>query len=136
MIKNCYVYVISEAYTEKLRGLCAIKIGLAVDCKRRVKELQTGNARRLWLNISIGPMSEQRAARFEKLLHRRFKKWRLVGEWFNPEIMKMLCNNIDGRWYDGEIELFNSPPNPGEQAEYEAQKELDRSCVANAAKAL
>ncbi len=135
MIKNCYVYVISEAYTERLRGRCAVKIGLAVDPLRRVKELQTGNARRLWLNISIGPMSEKRAARFEKHLHKRFKKWRLVGEWFNPLIMSMLSHNIDDGRYDGDIQLFNSPPNPGEQREHQAQKDLDRICVMHAVKA-
>lgn len=134
MIKNCYVYVISEAYTEVLRGLCAVKIGLAVSPERRLRELQTGNARRLWLNISIGPMSEKKAARFERRLHRRFKKWRLVGEWFNPKVMPMLANNINGGWYDGEIRLYNSPLNPGEQREAKVQKDLDRVCAMNAAR--
>ena len=73
MISNCYVYLIQEIYTKNIRGQCAVKIGLAVDPLRRVKELQTGNARRLHLLMKIGPISDKRAVAIERKLHKRFR---------------------------------------------------------------
>ena len=87
-------------------GKQAVKIGLAVNPKRRVKELQTGNARKLALILTIGPMSEKKAAHLEKFLHRKFKRLRLQGEWFEPDVVRRL-QNLDNLEYEGEINIYD-----------------------------
>ena len=126
---NKYIYFIQETYTNKLRGESAVKIGIAVDPLRRIRELQTGNARRLHLLMKIGPMSEKLAAATERKLHKRFKKWRLVGEWFEPCVIKMMQSHTNDIEYGTEIAVFLPLPNEDEIAELEAEVELDRKLV-------
>ena len=57
-----------------------IKIGIAVDPARRLRQLQTGNAHRLAvLRLIDSPVN---AKRMERALHRQFKEYRTSGEWF------------------------------------------------------
>ncbi len=132
MVENCYVYFIQETYTRTIRGECAVKIGLAVDPLRRVRELQTGNARRLHLLMKIGPMSDKRAAAIERKLHKRFKRWRLVGEWFEPRVIKMMEYNMSDLEYETEVEIFSPLENKQAVYETETQKNLDRKSIAEA----
>lgn len=134
MIKNCYVYLIQETYTQQVRGDCAVKIGLAVDPLRRVAELQTGNARRLRLFMKIGPLSEKRAAAIEKKLHRRFKEWRLVGEWFQPCVISKLQNNMQDIDYETDVEIFSPPTNEDAEIERLAEQSLDRQLLIEASR--
>ena len=128
-MNNCYVYLIQETYTKTIRGECAVKIGLAVDPLRRVRELQTGNARRLHLFMKIGPMSDKHAVQTEKSLHKRVKKWRLVGEWFEPCVIKMMQSpNVIGLQVD--VEVFAPPINEDAAEEREAEIDLDRNFLA------
>lgn len=106
MISNCYVYLITESYSDRLKGFCAVKIGLAVDPNRRIRELQTGNARRLELLMTIGPMSEKQAADTERKLHKRFERYRLVGEWFTPKAFRELRDKPKFLPEDLDIKLF------------------------------
>jgi len=130
MIENCYVYLIQETFTGAIRGECAVKIGLAIDPLRRVKELQTGNARRLHLLMKIGPMSDMRAVSIERKLHRRFKKWRLVGEWFEPCVIKMMQSHTSDIEYETDVEVFLPSPNKDSMNEREVSIDLDRKLVA------
>lgn len=136
MIKNCYVYFITEVYTNRLKGKPAVKIGLAVNVERRVKELQTGNARQLEAVLAIGPMSEKTAATLERHLHRRFKRLRLKGEWFEPDVVRRL-QNLTNLSYDGDIEIFESEfMSDGrylkkKTKKIEAKQNLDRQLIAD-----
>ena len=56
-----------------------IKIGYTtVGLKKRLKSLQTGNAKKLHMVCSL-----KGGHRLEKQLHKKFKEDRLCGEWFN-----------------------------------------------------
>ena len=57
-----------------------VKIGIADDPERRMKELQTGNPKQLLL---LGKFDGARLS--ERLLHRRFGLLRSHGEWFHPD---------------------------------------------------
>jgi hypothetical protein len=56
-----------------------IKIGHSRDVEKRIKELQTGFPTKL-IVLALLPGSRST----EASLHRRFKKYRLHGEWFSP----------------------------------------------------
>ena len=60
-----------------------VKIGMAVDIDRRIKQMQTGNHRQLWIMASIPCDSRIEAAELERSFHRFFKKQKIRGEWFN-----------------------------------------------------
>lgn len=67
-----YIYVIGNE--------TAIKIGFSTDPQERLKQLQTANEQPLTL---LWSMERADAAQLEKHLHRKFKKHKLLGEWFN-----------------------------------------------------
>lgn len=71
MSEQGYVYFIST-HREK-----EVKIGWAVDVKRRLSQLQTGHPYELLVAYSApGTQADERA------LHERFSELRLHGEWF------------------------------------------------------
>ena len=78
-----------------------LKIGIAVDCKKRLKTLQTGNADKLILEWS---RERDDAAQVEAHLHRKFSKHRVGGEWFDgtqitvDEIIVASYNYIEYNW--------------------------------------
>ena len=57
-----------------------IKIGKAVDCQNRLKDLQTGSPDKLHLLKEIYTSDES-----EHVLHNRFSWCRSHGEWFRPD---------------------------------------------------
>lgn len=57
-----------------------IKIGIAENVDRRMKELQTGNAVRLNLLAKVAQTKDLN----EGLLHEKFSHIRMNGEWFEP----------------------------------------------------
>jgi hypothetical protein len=71
----------------------AIKIGKAVDVKKRIQSLQGGNPRQLTTLLVV-----QAPRRLEFELHRRFKASRLQGEWFasSPELLDCIASLRDG----------------------------------------
>jgi len=64
----------------------AIKIGKSNDPEDRLKTLQTGSPKTLYLIASIHCKSEQEAYTLEKKIHNKLCKQRLNGEWFRPNI--------------------------------------------------
>lgn len=60
-------------------GTYHIKIGIAANPQRRLKQLQTGNSHRLSVLRAIGCVEPRRV---ELGLHRQFRHYRKSGEWF------------------------------------------------------
>lgn len=58
-----------------------IKIGLAIDVRARLKDLQQGSPDRLSI---LGVMLCHQRGALERELHRRFDDCRAHGEWFEP----------------------------------------------------
>ena len=77
-----YVYFIRSGR----RKNNAIKIGKAMNIQRRLDQLQTGNPCQLHLLGYIRCDSVKHAEHIEKLLHDRFKKQNIRGEWFAGNI--------------------------------------------------
>ena len=73
------MYVISDGAN--------VKIGLSDSPSHRLKELQTGNPNTLHLVCSFAGNKK-----YESRLHRRFKKYRVRGEWYSlsDEIVKFI----------------------------------------------
>ena len=72
-MKIKYIYFIEEGLDGK------IKIGYSTNPSERLKTLQTSNPRTLRLLITIEGNEQD-----EKILHTKFSKYRLQGEWFEP----------------------------------------------------
>ena len=70
----------SFVYLIWLQGTSNYKIGKADDPGRRLKNLQTGHASKLYL---IARMECKDALRKESYLHQKYAKWRIQGEWFS-----------------------------------------------------
>lgn len=56
-----------------------VKIGIAVDVEKRRRQVQTGNPEPVRIVASLPHASDM-----EKVLHRRFARYRMQGEWFQP----------------------------------------------------
>lgn len=82
-----YVYFITDDHGH-------VKIGKANDVAVRMFELQTGNPYKLRILLSIPLPSEKEAFRLEQLLHQKFARERMEGEWFNAEsVLKFLSQD-------------------------------------------
>ncbi len=79
--RGLVVYVISDG-----NGL--FKIGKAVDVSARIKQLQTGNGRKLQLIAFFMCPDDQSAYRLESAAHEALASRRSVGEWFD-------CDHVD-----------------------------------------
>lgn len=73
MVKNC-VYFITDGYY--------LKIGIASDLDRRLKQLQTGNARPLHAIAVIQCRNMDEARAIETQLHRSLRDLNVMNEWF------------------------------------------------------
>ena len=64
------------------RGPGTSRIGIAVDVKKRLYEIQTDNPNKLKL-LGVAKFSSEKAVRkFEKRMHVMFATQRIRGEWF------------------------------------------------------
>ena len=81
-----YVYFIREIVNKKKGKYGFIKIGIARNVANRLEALQTSNARELELLIAIPFKSRMQARHVEKKLHRRFRRFRVRGEWFDKRL--------------------------------------------------
>ena len=103
---NTFVYFIGEQHCDAVKGGCkGVKIGVAQDPLSRLKELQTGNPRKLALILTIGPMSEKQAYDAERWCHRKFRRWFVRGEWFRKGCLKQIgrIKNVD---FDGCVTIW------------------------------
>ena len=73
--KRTFVYFITDGVF--------VKIGVADKVDKRLDQLQTGNARKLFVLVKIGFMCREAALSAEASLHEEFSEKRLVGEWFD-----------------------------------------------------
>lgn len=60
-----------------------IKIGIAASLPNRVRQLQTGNARRLKVLYIIPQNNQKDSLNIERTMHEYFKNKRMSGEWFD-----------------------------------------------------
>lgn len=59
-----------------------VKIGVTCDIEERVSALQTSNPFQLFCKAYIPCHDKEQAYKLESFLHNRFKKSRMIGEWF------------------------------------------------------
>ena len=104
-----FVYLITEENNEN-----AYKIGStrSNDIHKRMKQLQTGNSERLFLQNYF---ETDKPFKLEKMLHNRFESYRLNGEWFelnkcDVEAFKSICEH-----YQTIISSLNDNPFFNEQ---------------------
>lgn len=81
-----YVYIIKRADG-------CIKIGVAKNPKKRLKQLQTGSNMRLEIAGSFPYKSRMQAFTMERELHERFSIFRQEGEWFTAGLLKKMFND-------------------------------------------
>ena len=105
-MKNTFVYLISETRNNG-QSSGPVKIGFARDPVSRLKSLQTGSSRPLVLLLTIGPMSPNQAENVERLLHRKFRRWFIRGEWFKKGCLKQI-GRIKTAPYEGSIRPHNT----------------------------
>lgn len=89
---EAYVYVISA-------GDDAVKVGLARDTLNRLKALQTGHYRKLFISHQVGFTTVDEAYAIERRAHRQLRAKRIEGEWFSvsaDEAMSAIEQAIDG----------------------------------------
>lgn len=83
------VYLIG-AFRPHMQRPDAVKIGIARDMRKRLETIQTGNHLQcrviaVWIVPSV-----RRALEIERQAHQRFKRVRLCGEWFKPEVRRIV----------------------------------------------
>lgn len=78
-----------------------IKIGMSANLSGRIGMLQEGNPYELVvLAVSYGGGYD-----FETELHRKYRPWRIRGEWFSEEILPNAVEDVvNYRWYERIIE--------------------------------
>lgn len=81
-----FVYLIAETGDAPM-----VKIGVAINPKSRLDQLQTGNPRKLILHRQYGCPTKSMAHDLERISHEKLSSFRLKGEWFN-------CAVQEARW--------------------------------------
>lgn len=84
-MQECYVYMIRSGESVKR----PVKIGMAEDPKRRIKELQTGNPEILYFVMIIKCKSRKHARELERTLHEQLCSVNVLGEWYNVNKQKL-----------------------------------------------
>ena len=93
--KKSFVYVVRAGTGSR----SPIKVGVADDVQKRMKQLQTGNPKELILVMHFECDDRAHAFRLEKTIHDILKGQRLWGEWFSvskSKVMKLL-NSMGNR---------------------------------------
>ena len=101
---NTYVYFMGELGAKRTPK--SVKIGVATSPEIRLKELQTGNPRELKILITLGPMGSSEAYNIEQLLHRKFRRWHMRGEWFKKGLLQQL-GRIKTLNFNGKIKIHD-----------------------------
>lgn len=86
---EAFVYVIAES------GGSLCKVGLAFDVADRLKQLQTGNGRELYVPSFWPVPTRAEAASIEHLTLLHFSDYQARGEWLNAPVSDV-CNVIRG----------------------------------------
>ena len=90
---KCYVYFAQAG--------ASVKIGVADNIDKRLKDLQTGNPIKIRLIAYIPALSKAHAYQIEHGLHRKFISYNVNGEWFHRTMIpKMLDIKEKVVWKD------------------------------------
>jgi len=92
-MEKSYVYFVSEGVTGP------VKIGYASDVPYRIKNMQTGNPRRLMFRFCIECLDQQDALLCERQAHKILRPYWIRGEWFSDEVVsyaKIVMADIKG----------------------------------------
>lgn len=84
-MSKCYVYIIRSGRGNRR----PIKIGMADNPKRRIKELQTGNPELLNLVLTMKCNSRKHARLVERTLHNQLEGVNILGEWYQVKENKL-----------------------------------------------
>lgn len=86
---SCFVYFISDEES--------LKIGIANDVPKRLKQLQTGSSSKLNIIHVVPFNSRKEAMKKERELHKKYEAFRLEGEWFvkQPVILDELISVLN-----------------------------------------
>jgi len=88
-----FVYLIGEENEENKYKIGSTK---CKDINKRLKQLQTGNSNPLFIKAYY---ETSRPFRLETMLHNRFKKYNVIGEWFelnkdDVESFESVCHSL------------------------------------------
>lgn len=89
-----WVYAISD-------GL-HVKVGYAIDPQKRMRDMQTSNAKKLTLEAKTKCPTRSSAKRLERQIHRAGKRYHVRGEWFTTEIIRFFD---EGREADERLDM-------------------------------
>lgn len=78
--RDTYIYVIAA------EEIAHVKIGIAIDPDKRLRQLQTGSPFRLHVARLWGPMPRERAVMLEARAHYILAGCRATGEWFHVRV--------------------------------------------------
>ena len=90
MSNTTYVYLVKSG--DDIRA--PIKIGVAKDVDQRIYDMQTGNPSELYLITKIPFNSSRLAYHIENMLHKKFRKKRIRGEWFKWNIKMKVISDL------------------------------------------
>lgn len=87
-MENCVYFISDGEY---------IKIGSASSLPNRMKQLQTGNARKLKALYVIPCKNQAESLKIEKVLHKRLEEDNVLGEWFriNDDKIRSVVFDLD-----------------------------------------
>ena len=85
-----YVYLVKSGNDVR----APIKIGVAKDVDQRIYDMQTGNPSELFLIAKMPFNSPRLAYHIENMLHKKFRKKRIRGEWFKWNIKMKIISDI------------------------------------------
>lgn len=92
----------------------SIKIGITNNLKSRISLLQTGNPIKLVKHLIITSDCRKTIKSIEKILHNKFREYRLIGEWFNYHIdIDDHILNIPKEYQNVQLEYYNDIKKPG-----------------------
>lgn len=94
-VARSFVYWISDGeYT---------KIGKANSISKRIKQLQTGQARELYIERAFGCKSEQDSIKLESYFHKELKRFQIRNEWFAIPKINLYEDLIESNEYINEM---------------------------------
>ena len=99
-------------------GSSTTKIGVTSDLQKRIDSLQTGNPYRLRCIAYIECHKKEDAYKLENYLHRKLKRFRLMGEWFRSgswDLKELLDKYIPERILKGKVTYKSQDQQGSEQ---------------------
>ena len=89
-----HIYIIGSHSDEKI-----CKIGIAINPKKRLAQLQTGSHAKLYVAATYACQSRDIARHREQAAHKTFSDYRLSGEWFGVSPDEVVASS--SQWFLG-----------------------------------